>query len=667
MLSKIDGLFDGGFRETSGGKYVREELTEPSDPSRLTDDIDLTICFLPFVPLRLFPCVCSLPLSRRHGNPLRLNGSRLRDARTTKSPLQEETIMRRGFLTAAVTAYFLLAGAATNGAAPDNSPPVQTVLVVLPENAGLVLKNIAAVFARQMRQRCEAKVVMTGDAPLAVEFTIEPGIGTEGFRISDRVNGSIRITGNDNRGLLYGVGKFLRSSRYDRNGFTPGAWRGTSVPQKRVRGIYFGAFFQNFYNAAPLEEVQQYVEDIGLWGYNTVMVWNCLVHYDGFDDPKAVKFRQRLRAICQKARGIGLDVGFLVIGNEGYKTCPASVRADPGSMKWGPGAVCPSKPEGMKYILDVFAQMFDRCDDLRPDYVCIWSYDPGGCGCPECRPWGSNGLLKVGEPLASLARKKLPGAKIILATWDFDLCFPNEYKELTKKFAEQRPWPDYILTEDQRPWVDFIYADAGHPNIGGLPMIGFPEISMWELFPWGGYGATALPRHFQAQWNVVKARSSGGFPYSEGISEDINKVLFSQFYWNDRPAEETLREYAAFEYSPDVVDDVMRVITILEENHSAVGSLSDKPREMKPNNAEEAYETVKRVDAKLTPQGRKAWRWRQLYLRALLDAERTKNRGLPNDRCQEAFAELIEIYHAQNAEAPVRPPLDPNFRGKPLR
>ena len=46
---------------------------------------------------------------------------------------------------------------------------------------------------------------------------------------------------------------------------------------------------------------------------------------------------------------------------------------------------------------------------------------------------------------------------------------------------------------------------------------------------------------------------------------------------------------------------------------------------------------------------RQAWRWRQLYLRALIDAELAKNRNLPNDRCQEAFAELIEIYHAQKA------------------
>lgn len=46
-----------------------------------------------------------------------------------------------------------------------------------------------------------------------------------------------------------------------------------------------------------------------------------------------------------------------------------------------------------------------------------------------------------------------------------------------------------------------------------------------------------------------------------------------------------------------------------------------------------------------------------LYLRALLDAELKANGGAPNARCKEAFAELIQIYHAQNANPVVRPPL----------
>ena len=45
--------------------------------------------------------------------------------------------------------------------------------------------NVGRVFARQIQQRCDTKVITTGDAPLTVELTIAPGIGAEGFRIED--------------------------------------------------------------------------------------------------------------------------------------------------------------------------------------------------------------------------------------------------------------------------------------------------------------------------------------------------------------------------------------------------------------------------------------------------------------------------------------------------
>jgi hypothetical protein len=41
----------------------------------------------------------------------------------------------------------------------------------------------------------------------------------------------------------------------------------------------------------------------------------------------------------------------------------------------------------------------------------------------------------------------------------------------------------------------------------------------------------------------------------------------------------------------------------------------------------------------------------------LLDAELKANGGKPNDRCNRAFAELITIYHAEDADPAIRPPI----------
>jgi hypothetical protein len=145
---------------------------------------------------------------------------------------------------------------------------VKMLRVILPPQAGAVVENIGRVLARKVQERCDARVVAQGESPLVVELVLEPGIGAEGYKIADGAKGTVRIIASDERGLLYGVGRFLHTSAYDSQGFTPGRWRGVSVPTSSVRGIYFATHFQNYYQVAPIEEVARYVEDVSLWGMN---------------------------------------------------------------------------------------------------------------------------------------------------------------------------------------------------------------------------------------------------------------------------------------------------------------------------------------------------------------------------------------------------------------
>ena len=547
---------------------------------------------------------------------------------------------------------------------------VKSVRLILPAQPGPVVENIGQIVARQIQQRCEAKVVKEGEAPPTVELSVAPGIGAEGYRIEDRQGGGVRIVGNDARGLLYGAGKFLRTSRYDQNGFTPSAWRGTSVPTKTARGIYFATHFHNYYHDAPIPEIERYVEDLALWGLNELVVWYDAHHFNGADDPDAVKFRTRLHAIMEAAKRIGMDVSLLVIGNEAYANSPGALRVTPGGGRGGyyPCAVCPSKPEGMKYILKILGEEFDWAADLKPRSVWIWPYDQGGCGCAECKPWGSKGFMKCVAEVGKLARKKIPGTQIVLSTWLMDAA---EWREIKGALAHNKDLATALVLEP-------IHGPAIAQGDTSLPIFGFPEISMHETFPWGGFGATPLTARAQTLWNTAKGVSAGGFPYSEGIYEDLTKVVYSQFYWNDQPVAETVKEYIAFEFSPDVVDDVAGVVKTLEQNHHMrwwPGELEGVKLEMdwfpskgvKPQadpGAAEAYATMQRINGLLTPQTKKAWRWRQLYLRALLDAELKANGGKPNERCNEAFAELIKIYHAEKASGTIRPPLPKDYQEK---
>jgi hypothetical protein len=123
-------------------------------------------------------------------------------------------------------------------AAEVRGEAAKSLRLVLPPQPTPVIENIARVFVRQVQSRCDARVVTQGEAPLVVKCAQKQRIGDEGFTVADDADGSIRIAGNDARGLLYGVGKFLHTSAYGSQGFAPGSWRGTSVPNMPVRRIY---------------------------------------------------------------------------------------------------------------------------------------------------------------------------------------------------------------------------------------------------------------------------------------------------------------------------------------------------------------------------------------------------------------------------------------------
>ncbi len=525
------------------------------------------------------------------------------------------------------------------------------------------------VFRRHLRDRCGVPVVEAGPADLEVALDLDPSIGAEGYRIEDGPGGAIRILGNDPRGLLYGAGRFLRDARYAEGAIEPGAWRGTSVPALPVRGIYFATHFHNVYHDAPVEQIERYVEDLALWGTNVLNVWFDMHHFNGIDDPAARAMIERLRAILGAAKRVGIGASLAFLANEGYADSPAEMRADWTAGHDGyhhpPGGhyhveLCPSQPGAPELLLKWVDEKLAAFGDLGLDYLWIWPYDQGGCTCGRCAPWGVNGFLRMAGPIAERFRRAAPSGKVILSTWYFDHFIDGEWQGLAEAFAQRPPWVDCLMVDDYGDRFPEFPLAQGAP--GGLPMVNFPEISMYACDPWGGYGANPFPRHLQSLWDQTRGTMAGGFPYSEGIYEDINKAMCAQFYWQpDKPALDTLREYIAFEFSPDVVDDVAAAVDILEANLPRSRQRADGERRYvmrRTEGAQRAWELIQRADARLSPRARAAWRWRVLFLRAQIDAELAGHGFAATARCQAAFDELTRIYSAQHAEDWVRPPAE---------
>lgn len=548
------------------------------------------------------------------------------------------------------------------------SSTYQNIRFVTSENPGELTLKAISIFNRVLTERTGIDFYQYASNPLIVKLIIVPqSMPSEAFRIENPEKDTICITANDGNGILYGVGKLLHSSTISEKSFTPGAWQGLSIPEKPVRGIYFASHFHNYYHEAPVEKVTNYIEELALWGYNALEVWFDMHGFYGISDPEAVAMLDRLALLLRIGKSVGMKISIGILANEGYNSSPKKLRAKPTGRSHYGVEICPSQPGGIELILQ---QVNDELDAFSKrgvtlDFLSLCPYDQGGCGCDQCAPWGCNGYLRMSEEITRLARKKVPGTKIILMTWLFDYGKDQgEWVGLAKAFNQEKPWVDYIQADSHSAFPPYLMSN---PVPGNLPLLNFPEISMWGSWPWGAYGANPLPGRFQRLWDTVKDKVAGGFPYSEGIFEDMNKIIYSQFYWEGhKPAIETIREYVSFEFSADHADAIIEAIEIIEKNHGqssykwAMVPGSPKKIEMSPEDhgAKKAYELMKAVDSKLPHRTKKAWRWRILLLRSMFDYELRLSEGIPNEKIEVGFQELYTLYNAEKGTVQIRPPIN---------
>ena len=558
-----------------------------------------------------------------------------------------------GWLLACLPAPFASLGAANGPAGPTRF----RVRVEAPQAAPLVARTVA-ILKDRIEQRSTVQVI-AGDADPDLALAIDPALPADAFRIED-AHGAVRIAGGSPRGLLYGVGKFLHTSHYGPT-FRPSRWRGTTQPRGAVRGMYFATHFRNWHHVASEAEVTRYLEDLALWGMNTVKAVVPMITLHGWDDPATAPAMDMVRRYARIAHE--LDLMFCTgFGNAMFMDAPASIRAkplaDPLGRRGNSGyPVCPSNPQGREYLLENTRELCRRLQDTGLDAMSFWPYDEGGCPCEQCRPWGSNGFLRMSREMTAVAREYFPQLKSILSTWAFDTPPEGEWSGLSAALANGgEPWLNYILADAHEDFPRYP-LESGVP--GGRPLLNFPEISMWGNSPWGGFGANPLPNRLQRLWDQVKHAVEGGFPYSEGIYEDMNKVVELQFYWDSqRTARDTLREYSDYEYGAGVADDVVALVYGLEE----AASRSFQRETVNATSVLDAWRLAKSIDGRLPDWARQGWRWEIVHLRALLDRERFAGGDLDGPTAQAAMLRLAEIYHCELVtddpyHARVRPPL----------
>ena len=330
----------------------------------------------------------------------------------------------------------------------------------------------------------------------SVSFEIDATLSDERYIIISEEN-RCALRAADGLALFAAFGRFLRLSRFDgKGGFVPFVGELDFTPKKKLRGMYFATHFDNFYHSAPIEKVYEVIEDLALRGCNSLLVWFDMHHYGSMRDESAQIMVKRLRDILAYANGIGIGGSLTMLSNEGFASSPAELRAE-WAVQNGYHAtpdshyhveICPSKKGGVEEIIRERREMLECFADLKIDYVVYWPYDQGGCTCSECAPWGANGFLKLLPHFKALINEMMPKTKVIVSAWYFDRFTDGEWEGFTERLGDE-VFADvpYVLSFFANGELPPVLRDKGMPE--GVEFIEFPEISMWGLIPWGGFGA----------------------------------------------------------------------------------------------------------------------------------------------------------------------------------
>lgn len=544
-----------------------------------------------------------------------------------------------------------------------------------------IYAKLYPIISKRIHDRCATVCCPKGNAEYTVHFRLDCTVPTEGFRISNLpdVTG-IEIAGANFLALMYGVGQFLHKSNYCKDGILPTAWRGQSVPQCEKRMVFFAQHFYNWYQRCSAQEIREYIEDLTLWGINGVVsVFSCL-NLTGWDDANLKEMKELFCKTLSAARELNLKIG-IEYSNVDFMVPNKTVAADKKLLLSKTGnMICTSTEEGFAYYQDILARILDYTDVFGGlDFITIWPYDEGGCSCDKCWPWGGKGFYNMAHRISAYIKDRYPGIEILLATWYFGRTEVQKdewsmlYQNLRADAAMGDNWVDYLLLETRDDYQAVYYpAEHGQPTTH-TRLLTFPEISMCGLTPWGGFGAICTPKLIMRQESPFAPHCCGGYLYTEGIFDDINKVIILGHYWNRCcSADEILTDYCNYEYKGIPAPEFIYLVELIEATHLCT-CIDRRPCDLADCDA--AWELAQKLDSAADVETRAYWKWRIVYIRAYLDKvryHRCAELGWPLDKAvsggmhfwrkfleqdeaaQEMLLELIRLYKAQEIDDPER-------------
>ena len=416
----------------------------------------------------------------------------------------------------------------------------------------------------------------------------QPETKSEGFRVNlDNSTGKpiLWLIGGDERGVIFAIGEFLRTANLSKGKILFSSLNNqASSPAYPIRGHQLGyRNTANSWDAWNPVQYEKYIRELALFGTNSI---ENIPFQDGPLGPN-MKFPRDLMntKMSEICNNYGLDY-----------------------WVWTPADVDLSDEAKFKAEVQRHSEFYKNCPRL--DGVFFPGGDPGSNHPKYVMPF-----LKA---VAGELKKYHPNAGVWISLQGFNEEQVDYFYEYLEK--NNPDWlagvvtgpssPDLAATRFRLPAK---YKHRHYPDLTHTVRCQYPTENWDQAFALteGREVCNPQPFYYAKIHNRYAPFTDGFLSYSDGVHDDVNKVVWSQMGWDpEKDVRQVMVEYSRFFFGSDVAEAGADGILALERNW--VGPVEEN------GGIETTFAFWQNLESK-HPELNKNWRWQQLVMRSYYD------------------------------------------------
>jgi hypothetical protein len=441
-------------------------------------------------------------------------------------------------------------------------------VIVVPKRETERTKFLVEVFRQEVEKRVGNRLVSQDKASNANKATIvlstwpqldnlanpyRERAGTltpmhaEGYSLFLDGNGpTLYVIGQDDRGLLYGIGQVLRKMNWTEGKLELSkSINKRSSPTYPIRGHQLGYRPKtNSYDAFSVPMFEQYIRELALFGANSIEIVPPRTDDDFTSRHMTLPAIEMIGEQSRIADQFDMDVWMWYPNMGSDYSHPDSVQVEIAERE------------------EVFASV------TRLDHLFVPGGDPGELEPDELFSW-----LEIS---AEVLHRHHPNAKI----WVSPQVFRPTQEWFDRFFYHINQEYDWLGGVVFGPWVKIPLPELRKLVNPEIPIRRYPDITHslssqypipeWDLAMSMTLGRECInprPTDQKAIHNALAHLADGSLSYSEGTNDDVNKFVWTDQDWDPTtPVIETLRDYARFFFGSEWVEGIAQGLLAQEEN-----------------------------------------------------------------------------------------------------